>query len=489
MKLFNWLEDKSFRISRGYWNIMLVLSGIALLMALAVLIWSLTPVIEQSVSKEEYPEPPSVSRAEIENSLAPDEASDYEWEEPRAEPEEQPNEEEKVDSEGDRGPYDESLALLRGTLGESYWLENSKSVLTLYVSEAELESADRLTVYSGTSRYGTPMGNVTSGSEEAYVTSTDPSGAFTFVFKSDYSITKTGWSIEILNSANSGDYDGVVRMPSSGELVTDRCTLTDSGGRFGNYRDNENWSMTVRPKSPGEAPADLVTFLNETCTDYACKADWVLSLNGALSTLNWDGEDRGEAMEVFLLQDGWAAEKELLSEWTGILGSMPIDEALENIDYIADAFLTIEPDYRNAITNQLVKSPSEKTDLLLLMSNALSRLPFAGDIEEFNQQSSDFFDNMQGWNGSYEEAYRAMLEIYQSKNSSRRQEIARIDEEFTEAEAEAEAEAESQREDKRELRLTSLMGVGAGFSAIALVALLLVLLSIRRLLVELNEKK
>ena len=487
MKIFNWLEEKSFRISRGYWNALLLISGVAVVGAIGLLIWSITPVFTESVKKEEYPGAPSVSRAEIENALTDDAPISETRETPiqdvaAGEPTEEP------EYEGDKSAYLEALGRLRETLGEVYWAENSKSALTLYLAEVDIESYDRLTVYAGTNINGTPLGNITNSSQGATVTSSDPSGAFTFKFKSDGTVSKGGWTIEVSNAGTSASQNEVVNMRSRGSLTTDRCTLTDSGGQRGDYRQNENWSMTVRPKSPGEAPGELVAFLNNECSDYDCKTEWVRTFTGALIALDWSGIERGLAMEVFLEGDGWSPEKGLCAEWAGLLGSMPSDEAIGNIERLAAKFLPLSTDQRDALTAQLTKSSIEKPGMLVVMSGAITNSPFVGDLEGFNVQTSRFFDVMQGWRGSHTEAYASMLEIYKDKSAFRIAEIQRINEDFMDAEALAEAKAKRQQSEKEEMRLKSLMGAGAGISAIALVALLLVLLSIRRLLVQLNEK-
>ena len=486
MKLFNWLEEKSYSISRGYWNVLLILSGITLVAAIALLVWSLTPVIEESPTKEDYPEAPSVSRSEIENALSGDEPVQSV---PRPS---EPEEEKRVDpeplDEGDRTAYDEALGKLRTTLGETYWEENSKSALSITVTDVNVEGYDNLTVYAGTSQYGTRLGNITTSSKGVTVTSTDASGAFTLVFRSDGSVARDGWVLDVANGSASGRSDGVIRMPGSGDLYTDRCTLTDRGGEDGDYRNNESWSMTLYPKSPGEAPMSLMAFLSDQCTNYDCKAEWVLALNGALSGLNWDGASLGEAMEAYLALDGWSADKGLLSDWTGLLGSMPKEDAIDEMDNLAEVFLRLDMRHREALTAQLAKASVEKPGMLYVMAEAVTESPFVGDLDGFNDQTSAFFVTIQGWTGSYVEAYEAMLSIYEGKSVFRRSEIQRINEEFLNAEAEAERDAANRRADKEEMRLNSLMAVGAGISAIATLALLLVLLSIRRLLVQIHQK-
>lgn len=491
MKLFNWIEEHSFKISRGYWNVLLLISGIALLLSALVFIWSIFPVMENRVIKEPYPESTGVSKTEIEQYLGFGDGEEIvEEPEPSAPTGSSEERETRPDREENREAYNNAIARLRKSLGEPYWLQNAKSRLQLKVLSANIESYDQLIVFDGESTAGNRRGKISNDTRGVEITSNDDSGAFTFTFRSDGSVPRSGWEILVRNPNASGKNDGERRMSYSAEFETDYIRLFDSGGEFSDYRNNENWTITVKPKSPAEAPASLLRFLASHCNNYDQKAAWVIAFAEGLESLNWSSNSRGSVLEKALLfSDENSLGRTEFKHWIELMALLPENDAISELTNLSNAFLACTDLQRSAILAQLTKAPRDRVELATIMSNAITAYPFHGQTEEFDLQSNNFFSAMSGWTESYAEGYAAMLVLFGEKNELRMAEIERIDLQFEEAKALAEDDYYRRTAEKRDVRLQSLLAIGGGISAIALIALLLVLLSIRRLLADSMAQK
>ncbi|WP_299338141.1 CUB domain-containing protein [uncultured Psychroserpens sp.] len=121
----------------------------------------------------------------------------------------------------------------------TFYPDTAGDVVTATFTAFDLESCcDDLTVYNGPNTTYPSLGTYAGTGIPGPFTSTDPSGALTFVFDSDSSIQNSGWAADLSCST-----------PICGS------TFYDSGGSGGNYGANESQTTTFFPDSAG----DLVT--------------------------------------------------------------------------------------------------------------------------------------------------------------------------------------------------------------------------------------
>ncbi|MBQ0785859.1 MAG: T9SS type A sorting domain-containing protein [Oceanihabitans sp.] len=161
---------------------------------------------------------------------------------------------------------------------------------------------DELSVYDGPNAtyplLGTFSGTVIPGT----FTSSDPSGALTFVFDSDVSGIRSGWAADITCTTD---------VPTCGE------TFYDSGGVGGNYGNSENETTTITPLNVGDAVTTTFTAFNLAVGDTLEVFDGATSLGtftgttipGPFTATNPSGAltftftSNGSAT-----QSGWAAD-------------------------------------------------------------------------------------------------------------------------------------------------------------------------------------
>ncbi|WP_179319140.1 CUB domain-containing protein [Winogradskyella helgolandensis] len=106
-------------------------------------------------------------------------------------------------------------------------------------------SYDELTVYNGPNDTFPSLGTFSGSTIPGPLTSTDSSGALTFVFESDYLVNYSGWSANIT-------------------CFTPICgtTVYDNGGSGGNYSANETETTTYYPETPGDLISITFTAFN-----------------------------------------------------------------------------------------------------------------------------------------------------------------------------------------------------------------------------------
>jgi hypothetical protein len=128
----------------------------------------------------------------------------------------------------------------------------------------DLESGwDYLSVYNGPTTASPLIGTYSGTTGPGTVTSTDPSGALTFVFTSDGSVTYAGWSATLSCNAPPA-----IVMTPGGSSTTCSGIFYDSGNMGGNYLNNENATHTITPSTPGAMlQAVFTSFSLETCCD------------------------------------------------------------------------------------------------------------------------------------------------------------------------------------------------------------------------------
>ncbi len=115
---------------------------------------------------------------------------------------------------------------------------------------------DFLFIYDGPNDTFPLIGTYTGTNNPGTVTSTDASGALTFVFVSDSSITDGGWAADITCA------------PYVPPAVCG-STFTDSGGTGGNYSNSENTTTTLTPDIPStNLVATFTSFETENNFDF-----------------------------------------------------------------------------------------------------------------------------------------------------------------------------------------------------------------------------
>ncbi|MFN5793752.1 MAG: GEVED domain-containing protein [Bacteroidota bacterium] len=94
------------------------------------------------------------------------------------------------------------------------------------------------------------------------IVSTDPTGALTFVFASDVSVTPTGWVATITCVSNSPTY-----VITDGTATTCSGTFYDSQG-LSDYLNSENYTYTIFPSTPGaKVQVNFTAFNTENLYD------------------------------------------------------------------------------------------------------------------------------------------------------------------------------------------------------------------------------
>lgn len=179
------------------------------------------------------------------------------------------------DSGGSGGLYgpneDFTITFFPGTPGEVI----KATFLTFQVET----NWDALYVYDGPSiaspqiSSGNPANNVPGGVPGGFwgaappgpFTSTDPSGALTFRFRSDGSVQQAGWSASIECVIPPPPPPPTILMHSGSES-TCNALFYDSGGQFGNYLNGENLTLTFCPDVAGQAVSVNFTSFNVEAT-------------------------------------------------------------------------------------------------------------------------------------------------------------------------------------------------------------------------------
>ncbi|WP_338731264.1 CUB domain-containing protein [Mangrovimonas cancribranchiae] len=149
-----------------------------------------------------------------------------------------------TDSGGDIGDYSNNES-------ETYTIYPAVAggLVTVDFTSFNLSLGDTLTVYDGADTSAPNLGNVTGIST---YTSTDTSGALTFIFTSNSSGVSSGWYADVTCST----------PPVCGSV------FYDSGGSSGNYSDNEYQTYTFYPDQPNQViEAVFTTFDIEDCCD------------------------------------------------------------------------------------------------------------------------------------------------------------------------------------------------------------------------------
>jgi len=185
----------------------------------------------------------------------------------------------------------------------TFFPDNPGEIITVTFTSFDSEACcDELFVYDGPNDTYPLIGTYAGTGIPGPFTSTDPSGALTFVFESDFLYTDAGWAADITCTTN---------IPSCGE------TFYDSGGAGGNYSNSENETTILSPTTTG----DTVT---TTFTDFnLANGDTLEVLDGATSLGVFTGttipgpftatNPNGELTFVFIsngsnTQSGWAAD-------------------------------------------------------------------------------------------------------------------------------------------------------------------------------------
>ncbi|WP_299227100.1 CUB domain-containing protein [uncultured Psychroserpens sp.] len=130
-------------------------------------------------------------------------------------------------------------------------------IVTVNFTSFNVAAGDVLTVYNGPTDASPSLGTVTSA--PASFTSTDASGALTFVFTSNASGVAAGWESDVTCTI----------PPTCGS------SFYDSGGLSGNYSNNENQISTFYPDTPGDALT-----INFTAFDLENNFDYLYVYNG-----------------------------------------------------------------------------------------------------------------------------------------------------------------------------------------------------------------
>jgi hypothetical protein len=150
------------------------------------------------------------------------------------------------DTGGSGGNYSNDQFLFN-----TFYPDNPGDLVTATVNDFDVEDGyDYLYVIDGTDPFVPPIGVFTGTTIDASFTSTDPSGALTFVFISDFIGTSTGWDIDIT----------CVDPTSSCGTI-----FYDDGGVSGNYSNGQtNATTTFFPDNLGDVvTATFVSFYTQ----------------------------------------------------------------------------------------------------------------------------------------------------------------------------------------------------------------------------------
>ncbi len=154
------------------------------------------------------------------------------------------------DSGGPTGDYSDNELTTT-----TFFPDTGGDAVTVTFTLFDLEFADDLYVYNGPTAASPLLGVFNGTGIPGPFTSSDPTGALTFVFESDFSEVYEGWEA----SLSCAPYVPPIICGS---------TFTDSGGAGGNYSDNELSTTTLTPDIAGTAITATFTFFNtESCCD------------------------------------------------------------------------------------------------------------------------------------------------------------------------------------------------------------------------------
>ncbi|MDG5489952.1 CUB domain-containing protein [Psychroserpens sp. SPM9] len=138
----------------------------------------------------------------------------------------------------------------------TFYPDTAGDALTATFTLFDLEFADDLYVYDGPNTSSPLLGVFNGTTIPGPFTSSHPSGALTFVFDSDYSVTYDGWAADLTCA------------PYVPPTVCN-STFTDSGGAGGNYSNYESTTTTLTPDVPNTfLEANFTTFGTENNYDY-----------------------------------------------------------------------------------------------------------------------------------------------------------------------------------------------------------------------------
>ncbi|WP_223033703.1 CUB domain-containing protein [Hanstruepera marina] len=114
---------------------------------------------------------------------------------------------------------------------------NAGDAVTVTFNSFNTEAGyDYLTVYDGPNSTYPSLGSYSGTTIPGPFTSSDPSGALTFVFNSDGFTTAAGWNANV----------------TCGPVISCGETYVDRGGISGNYSSNSDEITTIAPNNPGE---------------------------------------------------------------------------------------------------------------------------------------------------------------------------------------------------------------------------------------------
>ena len=203
------------------------------------------------------------------------------------------------------------------------------TTITATFTAFDIESCcDSLTIYDGPNTGSPLLGTFTGNTLPPTFTSSDPTGALTFVFTSDDSITRLGWAADITCAPIS---------PTCGD------TFYDSGGGAGNYGNNENETTVIAPINIGDAVTVTFSDFNTQANNDVllvyngpdATAPLLATLSGNLTTAlpgPYTSTDPSGSLTFVFTSDGSVRE----SGWTAdvtcnILCNMSITQTLDPI--------------------------------------------------------------------------------------------------------------------------------------------------------------
>lgn len=173
------------------------------------------------------------------------------------------------------------------------------ATFTFFATES---CCDDLSIYDGPDATYPLLGTFAGTTLPGSFTSSDPSGALTFVFESDFSLTYGGWAADITCTSIA---------PSCGD------TFYDSGGAASNYANNENLTTIIAPINPGDTVTATFTSFNLDSGDTLEVFDGATSLGVFFGTTIpgpfTSTDPSGELTFTFIsdgsgTQSGWAAD-------------------------------------------------------------------------------------------------------------------------------------------------------------------------------------
>jgi len=150
-----------------------------------------------------------------------------------------------------------TLTLNPGTPGSKISVNflSFNTAVQYYVGILNQNVDDILYVYNGLNTMGTPIAILEGQTGIGTITSTDPTGSLSFKFMSHnpyYTIAagfKAGWNAVI--SCNNGIAPNDISMIGSGIFSTCGGNFYDGGGLSGDYMNNQNTTLTLKPGTPG----------------------------------------------------------------------------------------------------------------------------------------------------------------------------------------------------------------------------------------------